>query len=96
MAELQAAGKTSLRAIAAALNQRGIVRSLAVTDLRKDAAPMTVNEIAKAMLAAKGIMDATRKQYLGIEAGVRCSLENHAGRIVERVGEGIPKRWRMM
>jgi hypothetical protein len=58
--------------------------------------PMTVTEIVHAMLTAKGIRDATTNQRKGIEAGVRCSLENHAGRNVERVGEGSPKRWRLL
>jgi hypothetical protein len=44
----------------------------------------------------KGITDATADQRKGIEAGVRASLENHAGKTVERVGEGAPKRWRLV
>jgi hypothetical protein len=46
------------------------------------------------MLVAKGIA-ADKKQRTGIEAGVRRSLENHAGKTVERVGEGTPMRWRL-
>jgi len=54
-----------------------------------------VREVADAILAAKGIRDATAKQRAGIEAGVRSSLENHAGRTVERVGDGVPRRWKL-
>jgi hypothetical protein len=52
---------------------------------------MTVRAIADVILAAKGITDATPKQH----AGLRSSLENHAGKTVQRVGEGSPKRWRL-
>jgi hypothetical protein len=45
-------------------------------------------------MTAKGI-EATPKQRSGLEAGVRASLENGAGKTVERLGEGVPKRWRL-
>jgi hypothetical protein len=57
---------------------------------------MPVREIADAILAAKGIKNATAKQHGGLQAGVRSSLENHAGKTVERVGEGVPKRWQLL
>jgi len=57
---------------------------------------MTVREIADAVLAARKIADATTPQRKGIEAGLRASLEDHAGKSVQRVGEGTPKRWRLM
>ena len=57
--------------------------------------PRTVGQIAKALLKSKGVTP-TRKQLSGIEAGVRSSLENHAGKTVQRVGEGVPKRWRLI
>ncbi len=72
--------------------KRGTLFREALGVLRKATAPMTVTEIAAVMLAAQGV-EPTRKQRLGIEAGVRCSLENHAGKTVQRVGEGVPKRW---
>jgi hypothetical protein len=56
---------------------------------------MSVTEIAAAMLAAKGVKPTT-KQRKGIEAGVRCSLESNAGKSVERIGEGVPKRWKLL
>jgi hypothetical protein len=73
----------------------GTLFRAALDVLRTATAPMTVTEIAKAMLAAKGVTEPTRKQRCGIEAGVRCSLENNAAKGVERVGEGSPKRWRL-
>jgi hypothetical protein len=54
---------------------------------------MTVREITDAVLAAKSITNATADQRKGLEAGVRASLEDHAGKTVQRVGEGVPKRW---
>ena len=75
--------------------KRGTLFRAALDALRASQAPMTVTEIVHAMLAAKGIRDATTKQRKGIEAGVRCSLENNAGKSVDRVGEGSPKRWRL-
>jgi hypothetical protein len=39
---------------------------------------------------------ATRKQRLGIERDQGVSVEGHAGKTVERVGEGVPRRWRLM
>jgi hypothetical protein len=74
--------------------KRGTLFRHALDVLRTATAPMSVTEIAAAMLTAKGV-EPTRKQRLGIEAGVRCSLENNAGRAVERVGEGVPKRWEL-
>jgi len=76
--------------------KRGTLFRAALDVLRGATAPMTVREVADAILAAKGIRDATAKQRAGIEAGVRSSLENHAGKTVERVGEGVPRRWRII
>jgi len=55
-----------------------------------------VREIVDAILATKGVTSATAKQRAGLEAGLRASLENHAGKMVERVGEGVPRRWRLI
>jgi hypothetical protein len=58
---------------------------------------MTVTELTHAVLAAHGSTDtAAKKQRLGIESGIRAALEGHAGKTVERVGEGVPKRWRLV
>ena len=76
--------------------KRGTLFRAALDALRAAQGPLTVREIADAILAAKSIRDATAKHRAGIEAGVRSSLENHAGRNVERVGEGVPKRWKLV
>jgi hypothetical protein len=75
--------------------KRGTLFRAAIDVLRKAAAPMTVAEIVDAMLAGKGIATTSPKQLAGLQAGVRCSLDNHAGKGVERVGEGSPMRWKL-
>ena len=76
--------------------KRGTLFRAALDVLRAAQGPLTVREVAEAILAAKGIRDATAKQRAGIEAGVRSSLENHAGKTVQRVGDGVPRRWRLL
>ena len=75
--------------------KRGTLFRAAVEVLRRAGAPMTAREITAAVLAARGIKNATEHQRAGIEAGIRSSLENHAGRGVARIGEGVPRRWRL-
>ncbi len=75
--------------------RRGTLFREALGVLRTAAEPMTVRAITDAVLAAKGIMDADKRQRLGIEQGIRSALEDHAGDSVQRVGEGSPKRWQI-
>jgi hypothetical protein len=75
--------------------KRGTLFREALGVLRTAAAPMTVREITDAVLAAKGVADADKRQRLGVEAGIRSSLEDHADETVERVGAALPKRWRL-
>ncbi|HLK83376.1 MAG TPA: hypothetical protein VKT99_18055 [Xanthobacteraceae bacterium] len=76
--------------------KRGTLFRQALEVLRGAAEPMTAKEITAAVLASKGIMDATDKQHAGLQAGIRTSLEDHAGKTVERVGDGVPRRWRLL
>jgi len=55
---------------------------------------MTAAEIADALLAGKGVTDATAKQHAYLRTTVRCSLGHHAGKTVERVSKGMPRRWK--
>jgi hypothetical protein len=89
----------SVRAISARRRQktnpwfkRGTLFREALGVLRTATVPMTVREVTDAVLAAKGITDADKRQRLGIEQGIRSSLEDHADRDVKRIGEGSPKR----
>ncbi len=72
--------------------KRGTLFRAALDVLRKAAAPMSVTEIANALLDGRG---ATPKQRKGIESGLRASLDNHAGKTVVRVGQGVPGRWKL-
>ena len=62
--------------------------------LRTATAPMTCREIVDAVLKARGIT-ADKRQWMGIEQGIRSALEDHVGGTVQRVGEGVPKRWQL-
>jgi hypothetical protein len=92
----------SVRAIAARRKQqtnpwfkRGTLFREALGVLRTATEPLTVKEVTDRVIAAKGVKDATTRQYKGIESGIRACLENHAGKAVQRVGEGVPRRWRL-
>jgi hypothetical protein len=75
--------------------KRGTLFREALDVLRKATGPLTVAEITAGVLAAKGIRNATDQQRRGVEAGIRSCLESKAGTTVQRIGEGLPKRWRV-
>ncbi len=75
--------------------KRGTLFREALDVLRTASGPLTVAEITAAVLAAKGIRDATTAQRNGVAAGIRSCLETNAGKTVERIGDGVPKRWRL-
>jgi hypothetical protein len=76
--------------------KRGTLFRAALEALRGAPEPLTVREIVDAVIARKGIQDATPKQHEMLQQAIRSSLENHIGKTVERVGEGIPMRWRLL
>jgi hypothetical protein len=76
--------------------KRGTLFRSAIDVLRKATAPLTAREIMGAVLAARGITSATDKQRRDLEGGIRASLENNVGKGVERVGDGMPRRWRLL
>ena len=75
--------------------KRGTLFRHALDALRAAAEPLTVREIADAVIAAHNLKNVTTKQHYDLQAGIRSSLENHAGKTVERIGEGVPRRWRI-
>jgi hypothetical protein len=75
--------------------KRGTLFREALDVLRKATGPLTVAEITAGVLTAKGIRDATDQQRRGVEAGIRSCLETNAGKTVQRVGDGVPKRWQI-
>jgi hypothetical protein len=75
--------------------KRGTLFRAGLEALRAAPEPMTVRAIVDAVLARKGITDATAKQHEMLQQAIRSSLEGHVGKTVERVGEGSPMRWRI-
>jgi hypothetical protein len=56
---------------------------------------MTATEIAQAVLAANKVTDADPKAVQVLSQGILASLRNHDGKGMQRVGEGVPARWRL-
>lgn len=75
--------------------KRGTLFRHAIEALRTAERPLTATEITERMLAAKGVTDAPRDEMWNLYSGVKASLNNNTGKIVEAVGEGLPKRWRL-
>ena len=63
--------------------------------LRAATEPMTTTELAKAVLAAHGVQDATGDDVQSIALGIQHSLKNNEGRGIERSGEANPARWQL-
>jgi hypothetical protein len=75
--------------------KRGTLLRHALDVLRKAQGPLTAREITERMLAARGVSGATPKVMRGLMASVQTSLQNHDGKTVKRVGEGVPGRWQI-
>jgi hypothetical protein len=73
--------------------KRGEVFLRALEVLRDAEGPRTVREIARAMLVKHGTAEPTAKQTLAMYGTAQRSPQNHAGKSVVRVGEGMPARW---
>lgn len=76
--------------------KRGTVFRSAVDALRRAERPLTGREIVMAMLEAKGITDPSAEGVKALWGAVKSSMDNHKGGIVQRVGEGMPSRWRLL
>ncbi len=92
----------SVRAISARRRQRtnpwfrrGTLFRQALEALRAAGEPLTVAEITASVLAANNIDNASDDQRHGIEAAIRASLETNTGKTVQRVGDGVPRRWKL-
>ncbi len=75
--------------------KRGTILRRALEVLRKAQGPLTAREITERMLAARGVSAPAPKAMRGLIAGVQTSLVNHEGKSVDRVGEGLPGRWKV-
>jgi hypothetical protein len=76
--------------------KRGTLFRSALGALRANSGPLTVRELVDAILAAKGLTDATVKQHRDLQAGLQAPLEGHAGKTIKRASEGISMRWELM
>jgi hypothetical protein len=76
--------------------RRGTILRHTLDILRKAQAPLTAREIAERMLVARGARDdASPKALRSLTASVQTSLQNHNGKTVRTVGEGMPARWKI-
>jgi hypothetical protein len=76
--------------------KRGTLFRAALDVLRRADGPLTTREIAVAMLRAKGVSQPGLKQLRDLYGGIQSSMRNYEGKSVERVGEGMPRRWRLI
>jgi len=73
--------------------KRGTVFRHALDAIRTAAGPLTAREMAVAMLASKGITDASPKAIRDLAGAVQTSLHNHKGGNVTAIGNTYPERW---
>jgi hypothetical protein len=64
-------------------------------DVLRTGTPMTGADIASAALAANNVTDADSKGVQTLAQAIQAGLRNHAGEGVQRVGEGVPAKWRL-
>jgi hypothetical protein len=76
--------------------KRGTLFREAIGVLRKAEKPMCARDLIVAMLAAKGVADAPAERIRSLTGGLVNSMRNNEGRIVERVGEDSPMRWKIV
>jgi hypothetical protein len=74
--------------------KRGTILRNALDVLRKAQGPLTAREITERMLAERGAPVPAAKAMRSLIASVQTSLQNHNGKTVARVGDGMPTRWR--
>jgi len=75
--------------------KRGTILRHALDTLRKAQGPLTARAITERMLMAGGAR-ADAKAMRSLVASVQTSLQNHDGKTVARVGEGVPAKWSLI
>jgi hypothetical protein len=73
--------------------KRGTVFRSALEALRLAGRPLASREIVVAMLAAKGVTDASPKAIRDLGGSVKSSLQNHKGGNVVEDASASPARW---
>ena len=76
--------------------KKGEMWPLAIQIMKDSPEPLTGFDIAREMLRRKGFTDPTPAQSKSAYWAITSSLRDHAGKIVEQVGEGMPYRWRVI
>jgi len=76
--------------------KRGTIFRRAVDVMRGRTEPMTVAAMADAVLIAAKITNPSKREKVALQGAIRASLEHNAGKLVERVGEAVPKRWKLI
>lgn len=75
--------------------KRGEVFRAVLDTLRLADHPLTSREVSRDLLRKAGIPEPTNKQVRDMVGSVHRSLLNHQGKTIERVGDGMPARWRI-
>lgn len=73
--------------------KRGTVFRTAVDALRRAEAPLSTMEIARRMVAAKGVANASKKAVRDLAGAVQSSLRNHKGGTVIAHDQMRPTLW---
>jgi hypothetical protein len=76
--------------------KRGEVFRAVLEVLRVSERPITSREISEALLHKAGIAAPPLKQIRDMVGSVHTSLRNHQGKTIERAGDGIPAKWRIL
>lgn len=76
--------------------KRGEVFRAVLDVLRESDRPLTSREISELLLRNAGIAEPPLKQIRDMVGSVHSSLRNHQGNTIERVGTGMPARWKVM
>jgi hypothetical protein len=76
--------------------KRGQVFRTVLVVMRESQEPLTSRQISEALLRKAGIAEPSLKQIRDMVGSVHSSLRNHQGRTIERVGDGMPARWRLI
>jgi hypothetical protein len=75
--------------------RRGHMFRAAIDVLREAGGPLETRELAVRLLVGQGVAEPTLAQIRNMTGALRPTLDKHAGKTVERVGEGMPARWRV-
>ncbi len=76
--------------------KRGTMFRAVLAAMKDASGPMTVREITVRVLKAKGVADPDRETILELEGGVRATLIAKRGKVVQKLSNEVPARWRLL